>query len=71
MLVATSTEQFTVNDAAEKFKRSAVRIRQICQDNDIGIVYGSRIRILTKGDVQKIGRIISKDRRLKKFRTDA
>ena len=49
---------FTVQDAAKQFCRTTARIRQICIQHDIGKLIEGRIRILTSGDVRKIGKII-------------
>lgn len=54
---------FTVNDAAERFKRSTARIRQICIANRIGRLIENRIRLLSPEDMERIGEIISRNAR--------
>ena len=53
------TDEFTVNQAAEKFGRTTGRIRQICLKHNLGTCHRKRIRLLTATDMGKIQAIIS------------
>ena len=55
---------FTVQEAAEKFGKDESRIRQILRANkDIGDSVAGRIWILTKADMDQIGKILAENGR--------
>lgn len=58
--------KFTVNDAAERFDRTTARIRQICIEQDIGVLVEERIRLLSKDDMRKIGDFLAEFGRQRK-----
>ena len=58
--MAIEKDEFTVNEAAERFGRTTARIRQICIKHGIGRCMGGRIRILKSRDLDRIGRIIER-----------
>lgn len=55
----------TVTQVARKCNRTPGRIRQICNQNDIGTLVGGRVRVLTDKEVEKILKILSADGRKK------
>ncbi len=51
----------TVTQAAECTGKTSGRIRQICREHEIGMLIAGRLRLLSKADLKRIEKIISKN----------
>ena len=58
MATVDTEKAITVTEVARRFGRDSSRIRQLCIEHNIGVLIADRLRVLTKGDVEKIRKLL-------------